>query len=125
MVGKALRCAFGEIGRVDRALPTLRRWRCSYSHLKQHKRHRPLTWFGRWGLPVFRSLFPSPESRGMARREGAPVTRVVRLAPDLLRRTGRSMRPAPLGAPCAASSAIGLLRVSDRGRLALVRPLGW
>ena len=66
----------------------------SYSTCQTAMGNRPLSLCGRGGSPVFRSLFASPESRGMARRDGAPVNPgFVRLAPDLLRRTGRSMRP--------------------------------
>src|SRR5262245_32064985 len=38
-------------------------------------------------------FFLSPKARGMARRDGAPVTGLVRLAPDLLGRISHRMRP--------------------------------
>src|SRR5262249_5686084 len=70
------------------------------------------------------SLFPSPESRGMARRDGAPVTRVCPVGSGLVE-THRSLdAPAPLGAPYAASSAI-CLRTSLGPGASVVRPRGW
>src|SRR5262245_40816773 len=68
-------------------------------------------------------FFRSPESRGDGsprRRPGYPggAGLVIRLCPDHSGLPHPSPdATAPLGAPCAASSAIGLVRLSDRGRL--------
>src|SRR6266545_8170459 len=79
----------------------------------------PVALLGRGGSPVFRSFcFPRIEGDGAPRRRpGCPGVAglVIRLCPDCSELPHPSPdATAPLGAPFAASSAICLLRVSDR-----------
>jgi hypothetical protein len=77
------------------------------------------------GVRPWFSLFSVPRIEG----DGAPRWRPGYPGCPVgsgLVETHRSLdAPAPLGAPYAASSAISLIRVPDRGRLNLVRPRGW
>ena len=91
-------------------------------HVKQHKRNRPLTLLRALGSARLSFSFSVPPNRGGWRVEKTPrlpgsAGLVIQLCPDHSGLPHPSPdATAPLGAPCAASSAISLLRVSDRGR---------